>query len=127
MVLNSIEYFFQCSAIFGISSLKSRNVKPSNPPVCVDKTEVGKIAHSMPIAEISGRATVMEHLPKHDISCIVTILFILSPLFDIISPRFEKVNRYNILIYLCAYKNDSYTEVYPEHKENYCAEACVKI
>jgi hypothetical protein len=52
----------------GISSLRSRKVKPVNPPVCVDKTEVGIIAHSIPIAEIRGNATVMEHFPKQEIS-----------------------------------------------------------
>ena len=50
---------------------------PLNPAVCVDKTVVGTMAHSTPIAEITGKLTVIEHLPKHDMSCIVAILFIL--------------------------------------------------
>ena len=39
-------------------------------------TAVGMTAVSMPIAEIIGRATVREHLPKQEISCIETTFFI---------------------------------------------------
>ena len=69
---------FQCSQISGISLVKSLKVKLEN-AVCVDKTAVGSTEASTPQAEIIGRATVNEHLPTHDISCIVKILFILSP------------------------------------------------
>jgi hypothetical protein len=36
--------------------------------VCVDKTAVGMIQVSTPMAEMIGRATVKEHLPKHEMS-----------------------------------------------------------
>ena len=52
-----------------MSSVKSRNVKPLN-AVCVDKTAVGNTPHSTPHAEIIGSATVREHLPTQEISCI---------------------------------------------------------
>ena len=61
-----------------ISSVRSRKVKPVNPPVCVDRTAVGITAAYTPIAEITGSATVKEHFPKQEISWIVTILFIIS-------------------------------------------------
>ena len=67
-VRNSMFSSFQCLKILGISFDKSRNVKFLNPPVCVDKTAVGRIAASTPIAEMIGNATVSEHFPKHDIS-----------------------------------------------------------
>ena len=53
-------------------------VKPVNPPVCVDSTAVGMTETSMPMAEIIGRATVSEHLPKPEISCIAAALLSLS-------------------------------------------------
>ena len=44
-------------------------------------SDVGNIAVSMPMLEIIGSATVSEHFPIHDMSCIDTILFIIpSPL-----------------------------------------------
>ena len=51
--------------------------------VCVESIDVGKIAVSTPILEIIGNATVSEHFPKHDMSCIDTILFISFPPFSI--------------------------------------------
>lgn len=63
------------SLIEGISSVKSLNVKFEK-LVCVDKTAVGTMAVSTPIAEIMGKATVREHFPMQEISCIVIILFI---------------------------------------------------
>ena len=50
-----------------ISEVKSRNVKPLN-AVCVERTAVGRITVSTPIAEIMGRATVTEHFPRQEIS-----------------------------------------------------------
>ena len=41
-----------------MSSDRSLNVKFLKPPVCVDKTAVGSIAASTPIAEIIGLLTV---------------------------------------------------------------------
>ena len=51
-----------------MSSVKSRYVKPVNPPVCVDNTAVGITLVSIPAAEIIGNATVNEHLPNPEIS-----------------------------------------------------------
>jgi hypothetical protein len=45
----------------------------------VDKTAVGKTEVSTPNAEIIGRATVKEHFPTQEMSCIVKILFIITP------------------------------------------------
>ena len=55
-------------------------MNPVNPPVCVDSTAVGITAHSAPVAEIIGNATVNEHLPKHEMSCIAKTRFILTSL-----------------------------------------------
>ena len=55
--------------------LRSRKVKPLN-MVCVESTAVGRIAASIPIAEMTGSATVREHFPTHEMSWIVIILFI---------------------------------------------------
>ena len=44
--------------------------------VCVERIAVGSTVVSIPIAERTGRAIVVEHLPKHEISWIVRILFI---------------------------------------------------
>ena len=38
--------------------------------------DVGNMDVSMPIAEIIGRATVSEHLPIHEISCMLKTRFI---------------------------------------------------
>jgi hypothetical protein len=55
--------------MFGISSVKSLNVQAENPgAVWFDKTELGKIAVSIPQAEITGKATVNEHWPTHEMS-----------------------------------------------------------
>ena len=43
--------------------------------VCVESTAVGITAVSIPIADSTGKATVNEHFPTQDISCIVTIFF----------------------------------------------------
>ena len=42
--------------------------------VCVERRAVGKGMASMPKDEIIGKATVREHFPIHEMSCIVTIL-----------------------------------------------------
>ena len=75
---NFIPRLFQCSAIGRMSPVRSRYVKPVNPPVCVDSTAVGMTETSMPMAEIIGRATVSEHLPKPEISCMAAALLSLS-------------------------------------------------
>ena len=64
---------FQCSVMLVKSEVKSLKVKPLN-AVWVDKTAVGKTEVSMPNAEMTGRATVSEHLPTQEISRIVKIL-----------------------------------------------------
>ena len=43
----------------GRSSVKSLNVYPEKPAVCVDKTAEGSTAVSIPKAEIIGNATVI--------------------------------------------------------------------
>jgi hypothetical protein len=48
----------------------------------VERTADGSIAVSIPKAETTGKATVIEHCPKHDTSWIVKILidsFIFKP------------------------------------------------
>jgi hypothetical protein len=45
--------------------------------VWVDRTAVGRMTVSTPMAEMMGRATVVEHLPRQEISWIVSILFII--------------------------------------------------
>ena len=56
------------------------------------------MAHSTPIAEIKGRATVTEHLPKQDTSCIVTILFIFTnPFFDFMGKLYNQASNLSIL------------------------------
>ena len=60
-----------------MSSVTPPYVNPVNPPVCVDSTAVGITAHSAPVAEIIGNATVNEHLPKHEMSCIAKTRFCL--------------------------------------------------
>ena len=47
----------------------------------VESTAVGRMEHSTPMAEIIGRATVREHLPKQEMSCRLTIRFIVSTSF----------------------------------------------
>ena len=44
-----------------------------NPPVWLDNTAEGRIAVSRPHADMIGSATVREHWPTQDISCIVRI------------------------------------------------------
>ena len=46
-----------------------------NSPVCVLKSAVGMQAHSTPVAETTGSATVSEHFPKPDMSCTAQSLF----------------------------------------------------
>ena len=57
-----------------ISAVRSWKVTPLN-IVCVDNTAVGITAVSIPIADITGSATVSEHLPTQEISCIVTAFY----------------------------------------------------
>ena len=53
--------FCQWEATAGISSVRSRKVQPEKPPVWVESTAVGMTAHSSPMEESTGRATVSEH------------------------------------------------------------------
>ena len=57
-----------------MSTVRSRYVKPVNPPVCVESTAVGSPEHSMPTDEMIGSATVREHLPTQEMSWIARIL-----------------------------------------------------
>ena len=57
----------QWSAMGLIWSLRSLQVKFWN-RVWVDRTAVGRMEHSTPMAEMMGRATVREHLPRQEIS-----------------------------------------------------------
>ena len=52
----------QWRAMGSISSDRSRNVQPVNSL----STAVGMHAHSTPVAEMTGSATVSEHLPSPD-------------------------------------------------------------
>ena len=44
--------------------------------VWVDSTAVGRMVVSTPMAEMTGRATVMEHLPRQEMSWMVSMRFI---------------------------------------------------
>ena len=66
--------FSQWAAILGISSERSLTVKSVNPIVWVERTADGRIAVSSPQADKIGSATVNEHWPTQEISCIVKIL-----------------------------------------------------
>jgi hypothetical protein len=52
----------------GISSVKSRKVKPVKPAVWVDRTAEGRMQVSTPQADKIGSATVKEHWPTQEIS-----------------------------------------------------------
>lgn len=85
----------QWRAMGSIWSVRSRKVQPVNSPVCVEKSAVGMQAHSTPVAETTGSATVSEHFPKPEISCTATILFSLSialSISDIVAPFFFSGN-----------------------------------
>jgi len=58
----------------GMSSVRSRNVKSRKPTEWVDSTAEGRMAVSSPQAERMGSATVREHWPTQEMSCIVRIL-----------------------------------------------------
>lgn len=72
--------FSQWLRIGTISGVRSWNVKPPWNAVCVLSTAVGIMAVSVPIAEMMGSATVSEHFPIHEISWMVTTLFIIKNL-----------------------------------------------
>ena len=63
MASKDIPSFSQCFLISGRSSVKSLTVKSVKPEVCVDRTAEGSTAVSIPKAEITGSATVIEHCP----------------------------------------------------------------
>ena len=73
--------FFQTFDCLFISFVKSKNVY-SGYPVWLDSIAVGKGQHWTFKAESIGIATVKEHLPIPDKSCIATIFFkfILPPI-----------------------------------------------
>ena len=68
MAWNSQPRDFQWAATLGISSVMSRKVNPSKPPVWVERKAVGSGQHWMPMADRMGMATVREHRPKPDMS-----------------------------------------------------------
>lgn len=57
------------------SSVRSRKVKPGS-RLWVDSTAVGTMAHSTPMAERMGSATVREHFPRQEMSWMLMIRFI---------------------------------------------------
>ena len=57
----------------GMSSVRSRTVKPVKPAVCVESTAEGRIQVSSPAAERIGSATVSEHWPTQEMSWMVRI------------------------------------------------------
>lgn len=63
MASKYIPSFSQCSRIAGRSSVKSLQVYPEKPEVCVDRTADGRTAVSIPNADMIGSATVIEHCP----------------------------------------------------------------
>ena len=65
----------QWSEMGSISWVRSWKVKFLKPPVWVDRTAVGTTQVSTPIAEMMGRATVREHLPRQEISWMETTRF----------------------------------------------------
>ena len=73
----------QCRAMGSIWSVRSRKVQPVNSPVCVEKSAVGIQAHSTPVADTTGRATVSEHFPKPEMSCTAAILLSFGNTFSI--------------------------------------------
>ena len=80
MPSNSSPSCAQCRAMGSIWSERSRNVQPVNSPVWVLSSAVGMHAHSTPVADTTGSATVSEHLPKPDTSFTAAILFSFSSL-----------------------------------------------
>ena len=49
-------------------------MKPGK-PVWVDRTAVGRMLHSTPMALMMGRATVREHFPTQEMSWMLTMRF----------------------------------------------------
>ena len=114
-------------------------MKPVNPPVCVDRTAVGSTEHSIPAAEIIGRATVNEHLPTHEMSWTANTLllviarstdYLLKTVFyyrliygrmDASDVHLERaLNEYNSTVSMLEAKGDS-----PELVEAYVNRGCV--
>ena len=65
----------------GSWSVRSRLTKPGN-AVWALSTAVGTMAHSTPMAEITGSATVREHRPRQEMSCMLATRFIVIPPFN---------------------------------------------
>ena len=68
MASKEMPSFAQWSAMGATSWVRSWKVKPEKPPVWVERTAVGTTQVSTPMAEMMGRATVREHLPRQEIS-----------------------------------------------------------
>ena len=51
--------------------------------ILIGDSAVGKMTVSEPRAEMTGSAIVREHLPRHEISCIVKTLFIIKLLLHL--------------------------------------------
>ena len=66
--VNLMFSFIQCFSISGISEVRSRNVNPEKPAVCVERIADGIMPVSTPQADIIGNATVSEHCPTHEMS-----------------------------------------------------------
>src|SRR5699024_2824889 len=89
MPSKGIPILCQCRAMGSIWSVRSRKVQPVNSPVWVEKRAVGIQAHSTPVAETTGSATVSEHFPKPEMSCTAAILLSFGSTFsisDIVAP-----------------------------------------
>ena len=68
MAAKRMPSFIQCWRMAGISSVRSRKVKPVKPAVWVERTADGRMQVSMPQADRMGSATVREHWPTQEIS-----------------------------------------------------------
>ena len=58
-----------------MSSVRSLYVYPLIPPVWVERIAVGSAEVSIPAADKMGNATVSEHFPKPEMSCMAATLF----------------------------------------------------
>lgn len=60
-----------------MSSVRSLYVYPLIPPVWVERIAVGSAEVSIPAADKMGNATVSEHFPKPEMSCMAAISFLM--------------------------------------------------
>ena len=83
----------QCAATAGMSSVRSRTVKPVKPAVCVESTAEGRMQVSAPAAERIGSATVSEHWPTQEMSWIVRIFG-----YVMVFPSFSQIKRLTLSV-----------------------------